>query len=501
MQFLLLLALVLQLHLCSSLAPARHAQASRSITMQSSDSPMQTSGVSLWSRVFGKEGSDENSRQRPSMPKPEKKLAAMGALMLIPLLLGGVPSRADDELAKYAAEGNKVAVDGQCFIKKCALETSGCANDPSCLKGLSCLARCKGGSMCSTGCFAKYGSERLDSLLSCSVEKNDCVHVPGKGSAVGWTPDFVADLPAKPLRNFEMASLGGNWYKVMGLDSRYDCFDCQRNFFQKKDADTLKMEALFRIPRPTPPGYLQSRISEELHRGKAVVIPEAQAQELQTKGPAQTPHMQSQGEMFGLTFWENWYVLGESKPTDGPLGISHALAAASWEDGPPELKLIYYTGHTLQGSYKGAFLYSRSREMTPQKMKAAQEVIEAAGLKATDFCVIRNQCFLSEGGVGGLPGSGIASASASGSRSGGSGAEETPFWFLGQNFFQATKSVATELADWFEDPAILSEWLVGQQERMVFQQPLEVSPFASLSGSDGSKDFYQEPRVQNAKHK
>ena len=52
-------------------------------------------------------------------------------------------ANADDELAQYAAEGNKVGVDGQCFIKKCALETTRCANDPSanCLKGLACLAR------------------------------------------------------------------------------------------------------------------------------------------------------------------------------------------------------------------------------------------------------------------------------------------------------------------------------------------------------------------------
>ena len=31
--------------------------------------------------------------------------------------------------------------------------------------------------MCSTGCFAKYGSKQLDDLLYCSVEKNDCVQV------------------------------------------------------------------------------------------------------------------------------------------------------------------------------------------------------------------------------------------------------------------------------------------------------------------------------------
>lgn len=51
-------------------------------------------------------------------------------------------SFADDELAQYAAHGNDVGVDGQCFFKKCSFETSACANDPSCLKGLACLARC-----------------------------------------------------------------------------------------------------------------------------------------------------------------------------------------------------------------------------------------------------------------------------------------------------------------------------------------------------------------------
>ena len=54
---------------------------------------------------------------------------------------GPTQLRADDELAQYAAQGNEVGVDGQCFMRKCALETSRCANTPSCLKGLACLAR------------------------------------------------------------------------------------------------------------------------------------------------------------------------------------------------------------------------------------------------------------------------------------------------------------------------------------------------------------------------
>jgi len=57
------------------------------------------------------------------------------------LSFGPTQLRADDELAQYAAQGNEVGVDGQCFMKKCALETSRCANTPSCLKGLACLAR------------------------------------------------------------------------------------------------------------------------------------------------------------------------------------------------------------------------------------------------------------------------------------------------------------------------------------------------------------------------
>ena len=208
----------------------------------------------------------------PSQFNIKHSTKSLAVALLCPFLLFGVgvgssslsPVYADDELARYAAEGNKVGVDGQCFMRQCALETATCANDPNCLKGLSCLARCKGGSLCSTGCFAKYGSDQLNELLSCSVERHDCVHVPGKDSA-GWTTDKLTDLPSMPLRNFDIASLDGSWYKVMGLDTRYDCFDCQMNSFQVKDANTLKMEAMFRIPRPTKTWIH----AEQNHRGIA----------------------------------------------------------------------------------------------------------------------------------------------------------------------------------------------------------------------------------------
>lgn len=422
-------------------------------------------------------------KSAPDWKSMASKFGKAVLVAVVPLLLGGTVSWGDDELAKFAAEGNKVGVDTQCFFKKCALETSSCANDPNCLKGLSCLARCKGGSMCSTGCFAKYGSSRLDKLLSCSVEKNDCVQVPGKESS-GWTMDKPSDLPTLPLAKFDIKDLDGKWYKVMGLDSRYDCFDCQKNTFKVKDSSTLSMEAMFRIPRPNPPGYLQNRIVEEL---KATDVSTGHISRLQSKG-----------EMFGLTFWENWYVLSEQKassaslraninsldmlgvPAVGAVPSSPATAAVEVS---PDLKLIFYTGHTLQGSYKGAFLYSRTKEMTPGLLKAAAEVITSAGLNPNSFCVIHNQCFDNENedekkvnvGTGGaiLPYASASTSSSSSTQSDGNdGREKDPFWYLGRRFFRVTEKVAEELADWFEDPAILSDWLVSQQEHMVFNQPL-----------------------------
>ena len=197
-----------------------------------------------------------------------------------------------------------------------------------------------------------------------------------------------------------------------------------RNTFSIKDGKTKKneksiaMEAIFRIPRPTFPGFLQSKINEELRIVEASNYENSwkPSKGLATKIPAT---LQSQGRMFGLTFWENWYILGDSKvimhnnhvhqkdhhnfmdnqilanpssPTQNDWAIPMVSAsendintnklvntidskkntektsssdqspihstASLHADNPAaavdqELKLVFYTGHTLQGSYKG----------------------------------------------------------------------------------------------------------------------------------------------------
>ena len=102
-------------------------------------------------------------------------------------------------------------------------------------------------------------------------------------------------------------------------------------------------------------------------------------------------------------------------------------------------------------------------------MAEATSLITASGLNPTDFCIIRNQCFLQSADTAtgtGQDGSADSSLEAKAKPS------NVPFWYIGQRFFQDTSKVAAELSDWFDDPTLLSDWLLDQQERMVFQQPL-----------------------------
>lgn len=86
-----------------------------------------------------------------------------------------------------------------------------------------------------------------------------------------------------------------------------------------------------------------------------------------------------------LEFWENWYVLGENSP-----------------DSNDEFKFIYYNGKTRQNTYEGAFVYSRSKELSPESMKQVYEIAKGADMNVDQFCRIRNGCFLDseKGSVG-----------------------------------------------------------------------------------------------------
>lgn len=98
-------------------------------------------------------------------------------------------------------------------------------------------------------------------------------------------------------------------------------------------------------------------------------------------------------------------------------------------------------------------------------MEAAKKLIKDSGLDPMLFCKISNQCFIE------IDPKSIEGKLEAKKEKDNIDKQSTPFWYLGQNFFRATESIAGELADWFDDPAILSEWLVSQQVKMIQEQP------------------------------
>mmetsp|Transcript_31653 Transcript_31653/g.62768 ORF Transcript_31653/g.62768 Transcript_31653/m.62768 type:complete len:502 (-) Transcript_31653:70-1575(-) len=333
-------------------------------------------------------------------------------------LAGAVPSAiAENELAATYGNGKSFdtsLVDQTCLVDKCSLQSKEClVDDPSCRKGLTCTAKCMGDNACITGCMARYGNKHLDDLLKCTIEDNECIKVailPGGGDKAGEEPSS----PVETVKNFQPKQLEGTWYKVAGYNPNYDCYACQRNTFSRERSpsapggeEKLLVDVEFSMPRlledgsPPPPDNKAEKVfvsdTGSLVGGRSILLNSYKTTEtmvfdsphalkgsagesitLDSKRYSRTAH--SEGEMFGLKFWENWYVIGSnSSPTD------------------PAFKVIYYNGATRQNTYSGAFVYSRTKDLPPASMKEVYGIAREAGLDPDGFCRIRNGCFDGEG--------------------------------------------------------------------------------------------------------
>ena len=118
--------------------------------------------------------------------------------------------------------------------------------------------------------MARYGNENLDNLLKCTIEDHECIKVailPGGADPYGQEPA----APAPTVKNFDMRSLQGSWYKVIGYNPNYDCYSCQRNTFSSgaqtspnygmkfasnnnKASNQLYMDVEFSMPHLLPDG-------------------------------------------------------------------------------------------------------------------------------------------------------------------------------------------------------------------------------------------------------
>lgn len=193
--------------------------------------------------------------------------AIFASSVLISSLLLGQPVGAENELSdKYGGKGfDSSLVDQTCLVDKCSNQAKAClADDPSCRKGLTCTAKCLGDNSCITGCMARYGNQNLDNFLRCTIEDHECIKIAiltGGSDPYGKEPRS----PAPTVRDFDYRSMEGTWYKVVGFNPNYDCYQCQRNSFssmsseQKRDglsdvSSQLEVGVEFSMPHLMPDG-------------------------------------------------------------------------------------------------------------------------------------------------------------------------------------------------------------------------------------------------------
>lgn len=278
----------------------------------------------------------------PRMGRLLTNFAATAAL--VTTLVVGNPAFAENELSdKYGGKGfDSSLVDQTCLVDRCSTQAKAClADDPSCRKGLTCTAKCLGDNSCITGCMARYGNQNLDNLLKCTIEDNECIKIailPGGSDQYGEEPRS----PAPTVRNFNYNTLEGQWYKVVGFNPNYDCYQCQRNTFssvQEQNGLTpvsqLAVGVEFSMPHlmpdgsPLPPKNMRESImvkNDVMTGMKSIALNDYSTNEVMVfdkthdasnklvvnKGTnneasySRTAH--SEGEMFGLSKWNVvWY--------------------------------------------------------------------------------------------------------------------------------------------------------------------------------------------------
>lgn len=292
--------------------------------------------------------------------------AVVGTSLLLTSAFGVLPgaSFAEDATAgfeEFAAKGGVMKTDPQCFFDQCGEQSKACFTNPSCLKGITCLGNCRGEQLCATQCFARFGSEKLNSWLSCTLEEKECVTTGVKQD----TTAFYKDPPqTKAMEKFTPADLEGKWFKVLGYNPKYDTYPCQINTFSPRADGGLDNDILFRVPKPEGlgDGAWQNNFVESMAN---------------SKGPEGKASMTVEGKMFGLTFHEQWYVLGKGES--------------------PDWRVVAYIGDTPQGPYEGAFVYTKGKDDLngpdgPAIRSGVDNALKEAGLDPQKMVVIDNTC-------------------------------------------------------------------------------------------------------------
>mmetsp|Transcript_28797 Transcript_28797/g.73938 ORF Transcript_28797/g.73938 Transcript_28797/m.73938 type:complete len:450 (+) Transcript_28797:780-2129(+) len=385
---------------------------------------------------------------------------AQGALAVLSAaaLAGAVDVRgafAENELAELAAsKSTSELVKPGCFATECKGEVEACGSDGDCVKGLACSAKCMGDAQCTMGCFARYGNPTLDKVLQCTIEDAGCIQIatqePGADTA------FDAPRAPKALVKATPASMSGKWYKVLGFNPNYDCFDCQKNSFTAgAEGGKRPSAASDVVAMNIGPQSAIVDVEYTMPRDRGGAVPETfhakltESLEFDTQpGAVRTAH--TEGHMFGLTFWENWYLIGQNQPKE------------------PEFRFVYYTGKTLQNRYEGAFVYARKPELPSAAMPAVYKLAREAGMDPTRACYIDNACFAApvEAPTAQPPlFTPVASADTLEPAASGATAAAAPSMQL-PDVFQPMRSSLRDIRELLEDPKPFGEAIFAKQRHM-----------------------------------
>jgi violaxanthin de-epoxidase len=183
----------------------------------------------------------------------------------------------------------------------------------------------------------------------CAVSDSGCVpQKPDEG-------EYKPPAEGSTVKELNTGALEGRWYIVAGLNSEFDCYDCQVHYFASPEPGTLYGKLNWRVSRPNGQFYQRSDIqSFEQDENKA-------------------------GELYNwynafLHYSDNWYVLA---------------------DKPDQYFLVYYTGsNDAVENYGGAVLYSRKPYLDPEIVPEVRQAIERANIGYTwnDFKLTDNTC-------------------------------------------------------------------------------------------------------------
>ena len=128
----------------------------------------------------------------------------------------------------------------KCIVSKCFRKMASCVFDRDCRQFLKCSGKCNpDDEPCTSGCFFKYGNEKVSTLSKCLMEKN-CVEL--KLSEL----QCPAIVPAS-IEKFDVRTLAkyGRLFVARGSNDLYDGLPCQYLTFNQLPTVKVSSSLLF----------------------------------------------------------------------------------------------------------------------------------------------------------------------------------------------------------------------------------------------------------------